>query len=190
MSSQDAVCVGRQAGGARRVALRRSQACGHWVGSRACAPSAVAWCWRAQRSCWADGAGAAGLGPITALGMGARDDLAVSARGPGQGSCRRIPCTRRKSASCFASRRMRVSFYDDSRIFFPKLKSCTARFLKSSQFVRLQPTGQVESACGARATPPLARSRDRVACPSASQRSKTRRRTPWLWQLPTQSRHR
>ena len=60
MSSQDAVCVGRQAGGARRVALRRSQACGHWVGSRA-------WCGRAQRSCWADGAGAAGLGPITAL---------------------------------------------------------------------------------------------------------------------------
>ena len=77
--------------------------------------------------------------------MGARDDLA---RGPGQGSCRRIPCTRRKSAS----RRTRVSFYDISSTwdFFPKLKSCTARFLKSSQFVRLQPAGQVESACGAR----------------------------------------
>jgi hypothetical protein len=30
--------------------------------------------WRAQRSCLADGAGAAaGLGPITALGMGASD---------------------------------------------------------------------------------------------------------------------
>ena len=40
------------------------------------APSAVAWCGRAQRSCWADGAGAAGLGPITALGMGARDEHA------------------------------------------------------------------------------------------------------------------
>ena len=39
---------------------------------------------RAQRSCLAwrtDGAGVAGLGPITALGKGAR----VSARGPGQG---------------------------------------------------------------------------------------------------------
>jgi len=32
--------------------------------------------WRAQRSCLADGAGAAGLGPFTSLGNGARDEHA------------------------------------------------------------------------------------------------------------------
>jgi len=39
--------------------------------ARVRAHSAVSW--RAQRSCLADGAGAARLGPITALGNGARD---------------------------------------------------------------------------------------------------------------------
>ena len=51
---------------------------------------------RAQRKClaWACPVqllGAAGLAPITALGMGARDDHARQRSGPGQGWCRRIP---------------------------------------------------------------------------------------------------
>ena len=49
---------------------------------------------RAQRKClaWACPVqllGAAGLAPITALGMGARDDHARQRSGPGQGWCRR-----------------------------------------------------------------------------------------------------
>ena len=43
-----------------------------WL-ARVRAHSAIAWRGRAQRSCLADGAGAAGLGPFTAQGNGARD---------------------------------------------------------------------------------------------------------------------
>jgi hypothetical protein len=46
---------------------------------------------RAQRSCLADGSGAAGLGPIMALGRERAMSMRVSALGPGQGRCRRLP---------------------------------------------------------------------------------------------------
>ena len=52
-----------------------------WL-ARLRAHSAAAWRGRAQRSssCLADGAGAAGLGPFTALGNGARDELGGQAK--------------------------------------------------------------------------------------------------------------
>ena len=46
-----------------------------WLAHLRAQRSCLAWA-SAQRSCWAEGAGAARLGPITALGMGARDQHA------------------------------------------------------------------------------------------------------------------
>jgi hypothetical protein len=71
-----------------------------WLARARARPERRSWRGRAQSSCLADGAGAAGLGPFTALGNGARDDHARQRSGARPRLCSHgYLCTRQELAT-------------------------------------------------------------------------------------------
>jgi len=102
---------------------------------------------RAQRKCLAwvcpvQLLGAAGLAPITALGMGARDDHARQRSGPGQGWCRR------KSEKLLETGRGSESAAAHGSLTLGKESVSDARFPAEIQKVHSASFGFARSSCG------------------------------------------